>query len=403
MRRHGGGAVNGDLAICAPAGRRRPRVMIVTTMPSTVDVFLTEQIQGLREAGFEVTVVCSPDNRLGRLRESGIRLLPMTIPRSLRPVPLAIALVRLVWLFGSRRPDVVHTHTPIAAFLGQLAAWLARVPARITTVHGLYFVGERRRVPRLLFRILELTTCRLATKVICVSDVDTRYLVERRRFAASRVDTMHVGVNMEAYSSRSVGEAARQEVRREMGIPDDAFVFGTVARLVREKGLEELFEAFGRLIRRHENIYLLHVGPEDRTRADAIDSGVAGHYGCEANCRFAGHRYDVARFLAAMDLFCLPTYREGYPVSIMEAAAMGLPCIVSDVRGCREAVIDGQTGLIVPVRDVAALESAMERLLGSPEKRAALADGAMRRALDQFDRRLVVQRTVRLYQAELQG
>lgn len=380
---------------------REHHVMVIATMPSTVDVFLAEQLRGLQDAGCKVTVVTSPDDRLGRLREPGIDWVPLLIPRTLG-FSLLRAWLGLFHLFRNRRPDLIHTHTPIAAFLGQVAAWLARVPSRVTTVHGLYFVGETRRIPRFVFRVLEIMACRLATKVVCVSAEDARYLVEQHGFPASKVATMHVGVNLAVYSPQTIGADQRQAVREELGIPADAFVFGTVGRLVREKGVLELLEAFGRLARRHANVYLLHVGPEDRTRPDAITPAEAQRQGCAGVCRFAGHRYDVPRYLSAMDVFCLPTYREGYPVSVMEAAAMGLPAIVTDIRGCREAVVREETGLIVPVRDVASLKQAMQRLLDSPQQRRAMSQQATQHAREHFDRRLVVQQMLGLYSSELE-
>jgi glycosyltransferase involved in cell wall biosynthesis len=147
-------------------------------------------------------------------------------------------------------------------------------------------------------------------------------------------------------------------------------------------------------------VYLLVVGPVDRTSPDAVTPEEAARYGCGERCRFAGMRLDVPRFYAAMDVFCLPTYREGYPVSVMEASAMGLPCIVTDIRGCREAVVYGVTGLIIPPRHAAALEQAMEHLLASPERRAAMGRAALDRAREQFDRRRVVARTIQIYQEE---
>ncbi len=376
---------------------RPPRVMIVTTMPSTVDVFLIEQIRGLEKAGFAVTVITSPDERLGGLRTPGIDMIPLSIPRTPSPWALAKALAGLVRIFTRHRPDIIHTHTPIAALLGQVAARLTGVPVRLTTVHGLYFVNVPRLVPRALYRILETVACRLATHVICVSAEDARYLIREHAFRRSRMSVMHVGVNLDEFSPAAVGPGARAAVRHEMGIPENAFVFGTVARMVREKGLIELFEAFSRLAADDPNVYLLHVGPADDARPDAVTIEDAQRFPASDRMRFAGHRYDVARFLAAMDVFCLPTHREGYPVSVMEAAAMGLPAIVTDIRGCREAVTDGETGLIVPIKDVPALEMAMRRMVGMNPLRQGMALSAIRGAIEYFDRRKIVRQTAALY------
>jgi len=376
----------------------RPRVVIVAAVAYTVDVFLTEQIRGMREAGYDVTVVCSPGKEFNRFDEHGLDWHPIPIPRSIKPFGLARATWRLYRLFRSTRPSIVHTHTPIAAFLGQVAAWMARVPNRVTTVHGLYFVNVANRVLRLLFRTLEIAACRIAHRVICVTDEDTQYLVRQQGMRRSKLVTLHVGVDLGAHCLHSTGDAQRRLVRQKLDIPQDAVVFGIVARMVREKGFEELFQAFAQLCQSHRNIYLVHVGPVDDCKADAITPEDAKRHGCFDRCRFAGIRHDVPQLLAAMDVFCLPSHREGYPVSIMEAAAMGLPCITTDIRGCREAVLDGKTGLVIPVRNVRALAAAMERLLLSSTLRVMMSQNAVRRAHEEFDRRLVVQQTLRLYQ-----
>jgi glycosyltransferase involved in cell wall biosynthesis len=383
--------------------RRRKSILIVVVLPGTVEVFLTEQVRAMQQAGYDVAIVGSPDPAIARLEARGFPCIPLFMPRSVRPVTLLKALGGLCVLFLTRRPDLIHTHTPVAAFLGQIAAYVARVPARVTTVHGLYYLRERTAVLRFLYKTLEIVACRLATKVISVSNQDTRYLLENKALPpASRIETLHVGVNLEQFSAEHIdAPAARREVREEFNIPQGALVFGIVGRMVREKGFHEMFEAFGKLSKRYPDIYLLVVGPVDPKSSDAVLPEEAARYGCADRCRFAGMRLDVPRFLAAMDVFCLPTYREGYPVSVMEASAMGLPCIVTDIRGCREAVIYGVTGLIIPPRHAAALEQAMEHLLVSAERRQTMGKAALQRAREHFDRRKVVERTLEIYREQL--
>ncbi len=384
-----------------PPAESKPKLYVLTAVPMTVEVFLLEQVRAMQAGGLDVTVVTSPTPEIDVLRERGIACRPVPIPRSISPRTLLRSMFSLVRLFRKQRPDLVHTHTPIAAFIGQLAAWMAGVPSRITTVHGLFFVNEPRKVWRFLYEQLEVIACRLATKVVCVSGEDRRYLIERHGFSESKITTFHVGVNLEQYSAGALDAAEREAVRREVDIPTGAVVFGIVARMVREKGFLELFEAFAKVAQRHDSVYLLHVGPVDDSRDDAVTPQEAERFGCLDRCRFVGMRRDVPRFLAAMDVFCLPTHREGYPGSLMEAAAMGLPSITTDIRGCREAVIHGETGLIVPARDPAALEAAMEQLVASPAMRERMGRNALERARSFFDRRHVVEKTMALYGQEL--
>lgn len=378
------------------------QLVIVTTMPSTIDVFLREQIADARTAGADVSIACADDDGLGKLRDSVIARHAVPFPRVMRPWSLLKAALELLRWLHQIRPEIVHTHTPIAAVIGQAAACFAHVPCRVTTVHGLYFVNVSNPVSRQLFKSLEVLACRLATKVICVSEEDARYLVEQHGFAEKKIACFHVGVNLEVYSPEVAGAGERRAVREEFGIPQDAVVFGIVARMVKEKGFVELFQAFSEVSKRYPNAVLLHVGPVDNSRDDGITPEEAKRCGCFERCRFTGMRTDVPRFLAAMDVMVLPTHREGYPVSVMEAAAMGLPCITTDIRGCREAVVDGATGIIVPPRDPAALAAAMEKLLAEPELRAQMGHNALQRAREHFDRRIVVERTLEIYRQELE-
>jgi glycosyltransferase involved in cell wall biosynthesis len=377
------------------------RVIVLAAVPATVDAFLVEQIKGLEANGYEVTVVCSPGDAVSRLQGKGLRCLPVLIPRAIRPMALLAALARLIRIFRELRPQVIHTHTPVAAFLGQLAGWFVRVPIRITTIHGLIFAIEPRPVMRRLYHILELRACRWATKVISVSQEDARHLVEDCGLPASKVEVLNVGINLETYDARRLTAEEKASVRQELGIPADAFVFGSVSRLTRVKGIMEWLEAFASLSRRHENVYLLHIGPPDDVRGHGVSAADATRFGCEGKCRFAGMRYDVWRLLGAMDVFCLPSRFEGYPASLMEAAAMGLPSIATDIRGSREAVLDGVTGLLVKPQDPQDLEAAMERLLSNPVERREMGERARARALAEFDRTNVVRKTREIYEQEV--
>ena len=171
--------------------------------------------------------------------------------------------------------------------------------------------------------------------------------------------------------------------------------------MVREKGFGELFEAFARLRQVVPNACLLHIGFIDRSRADEITPDLAHRIGIGPYCRFMGQRGDVPRLMTAMDIYCLPSYREGYPRSVMEANAMGLPAIVTDIRGNREAVVEGVNGLIVPVRDADALAAGMIRLFEDGALREAVSAGSRHRAEEAFDERRVFRTVLDVYEREL--
>jgi glycosyltransferase involved in cell wall biosynthesis len=323
------------------------------------------------------------------------------IPRRISPAADARALWRLWRLFRGRRVDVVHTHTPKAALLGQLAARLAGVPVRFNTIHGLFFVGQRSRAARRLYKELEVLACRLATDVLSQSREDVDLLLAEKLLPPAKLRWLGNGVDLSRFDPARFSPADRAAVRRELRIPDDAFVVGCVARMVREKGLTELFQAVARLRGRLPRLHLVHVGFVDRSRNDQLTPDDARRLGIADRCRFLGHRRDVARLLAAVDAYALPSYREGYPRSVMEACAMGLPVVVTDIRGSREAVVHGASGLVVPPRDAAALSSALERLHEDASLRGRLSAGARARALEAFDERRVFGVLLESYAAAL--
>lgn len=375
---------------------QREQVAVVTAVDMMLRYFLMPQIRAMREAGFDVFGVCSPGAGVADLRTRGLEVQTLEIPRSVKPLADLVALFRLWRLFRRRRVKIVHTHTPKAAVLGQIAALLAGVPVRITTVHGLFYVAYPPGLRRSFFKAMEIFACRLATHVFCVSEEDIpvmrRYLPERK------VEWTGNGVNLTQFNPTRVNEQQRREIRRGLDLPEGAFVLGIVARMVNEKGVRELLQALSIVRRTVPDAYVLLVGPIDRSRGDEATPELSERYGVADYCRWVGERADVPEMLAAMDVFCLPSYREGYPVSVIEAGAMGLPSIVTDVRGCREAVVDGLNGLLVPARQVEPLADAIRRLHDDVDLRRQLGCGARRRAEELFDERRVVRQVIAAYE-----
>jgi len=190
---------------------------------------------------------------------------------------------------------------------------------------------------------------------------------------------------------------ARARVRAELGIGDDEVVVGLVGRLVREKGYREVFAAARAVRARHPHVRFVVVGPTDLDKADAITQTELDGAAADAGMVFLGMRDDVQRLYPAMDLYVLASHREGFPRSAMEAAAMGLPIVATDIRGCRQVVDDAVNGLLVPVRDAARLATAIGELVGDPQRRAAMGKASRNKAVAEFDDRRQVAITLELY------
>jgi glycosyltransferase involved in cell wall biosynthesis len=250
---------------------------------------------------------------------------------------------------------------------------------------------------RKLFKALEIAACRWAHVVLSQSKEDTDLLKASPWLNSQRVRWLGNGIDLAQFDPDLFPKDTRQQVRQELGLPRDAFVVGIVARPVAEKGLNELFSAMAILRKSVPQAWLLHIGSTYGSRDRGVTLEEAHNAGIAENLVLAGHRDDIARLMTAMDVYTLPSYREGYPRSVMEANAMGLPAVVTDIRGCREAIDDGVNGLLVPARQVEPLAEAMICLAEDDALREKLSQGARRIAAERFDERRVIRKVLDCY------
>lgn len=316
----------------------------------------------------------------------GIPVHHLEMARRITPLRDLATTARLWWWLQKVRPDIVNAHTPKGGLLGMVGAWLARVPVRVYHMHGLPLMtatGLRRK----LLRWAERVSCLLAHQVFCVSASLRDAAVSEGLCRPDKMAVLHHGsINGVAaetsFNPSVVGAPARAATRGRHGIPLDAEVIGFVGRVVRDKGLIELVEAWQTLRAERPQLHLLVVGtlePED-----PLPPAVEQLMRTDPRIHLAGFSSDTPPLYAAMDVFVLPTYREGFPVAPMEAAAMGLPVVATEVPGCVDAVHDGVTGTLVPSRDPAALEDALRRYLLDPELRRRHGRAGRDRMLREF-------------------
>lgn len=280
-----------------------------------------------------------------------------------------------------------------------MAARAARVPVVVNTVHGLYATAEDSLRRRTLVYGLErlASTCSDAELVQNPEDLETLASLGVPR---SKLHLLGNGIDLARFSRRSGADRARQRLREEWAIGPDQVVVGVVGRLVWEKGYGEIFAAAGQLRSRVPNARFVIVGPDDPGKADAVPRD-AIEDAQRAGIIFLGHRSDVEDLYAAFDVYVLASYREGFPRSAMEAAAMGLPIVATDIRGCRQVVDDGVTGLLVPPRRASSLASALERLVSDGQLRERMGRAAALKAGREFDQGRVIDLTLRIYEREL--
>lgn len=376
---------------------RRPKVAHVTTSDISLRYLLLDQMQYLADAGYDVHGISATGGDVAAIEAAGFSHSAVSFTRRMTPLTDLRALVELVWVMRREGYDIVHTHTPKAGLLGQLAARIAGVPTVVNTIHGFYFHEGtpeiRRRVLVALERLAAL--CSDAILMQSAEDVDTA-----QRLGIGRPETVSFlgnGIDLTRFDPQRITASQRMALRRDLGVPGDAPVVGFLGRLVAEKGVPELLDAMIHVRRRRPGTRLVLIGPVDEAKADAITSQAAAQRGLADSCVFTGMRDDVPELLSVLDVFVLPSHREGFPRSLMEASAMGVACVATDVRGCREAVRPDVNGLLVPVRDAQSLAAAIVRLLADDTLRHRLGRGGRAEAERRFDQRRVFERVLDTY------
>ena len=393
-------AILDDLSFdAALVGATRPlKIMHVTTVALSHRYLLLAQLTALVAAGHDVVAVSADGDDVRYLEERGIR--HRSLDGSTRGLDLAAdlrAARSFASIVRSERPDIVHTHNPKPGVYGRIIARMLGVDMVVNTVHGLYATPDDPWKRRAAVYALEAVASRFSHLELVQNIEDTELMIRTPLAPSSKVRHLGNGIDLSRFSDVD-GEARRQEVRAELGLADDDVVVGSVGRLVAEKGFRELLEASRQLGPNHK---LIVIGPDEPEKADALSPGLIE----EARGRgvlFLGHRTDIDRLLPACDLFVLASYREGVPRAAMEAAACGLPVVATDIRGCRQVVDHGETGLLVPPADAEALAGALRTLIVDVDRRRAFGLAGRRKAEVEFDERGVVERVIAAYD-ELSG
>ena len=355
--------------------------------------FLLPLCLAIQEAGHEVVAVCSPGPLLDRVEAAGIRCRPVVIERSMNPFAQRRAARALKRLFEEEAFDIVHVHTPVASLVGRYAAWRAGVPCVVYTAHGFYFHENMAWPKRNLIIALEWLAGRVTDVLLTQSEEDAQTARRLKLTRARVVAAIGNGVDTTRFSPGD--DAVRRRLRSELETPEDAVVIMMTGRLVAEKGYPELFRAMAGV-----DAHLWVAGDRLASdHADAIDDAldqVSADPLLAPRVHLLGQRDDVPDLLRAADIFTLPSHREGMPRSIIEAMMTGLPVVATDIRGSREEVVDGETGLLVPVKDTRSLQSALARLADDPALRARMGEAGRARALEIYDEKLVIERQLDL-------
>ena len=349
---------------------KRKKIIRTATVPLSLDLFCRGLFRDM-SGEYEIIALSSPLPELDHIRErEGIRTIAVPMRRKIAPWHDLVSLWRLIRVFRKEKPDMVHSITPKAGLLSMLAAWLARVPVRVHTFTGLIFPYEK-GWKRSLLMFTDRLTAACATHVIPeglgVKNDLLRFRITRKPLHVLGNGNVR-GIDLNHYARTEETEHQAQTLREVLGIPEDDFVFVFVGRLDRDKGIDELVEAFRMLENERDNVHLLLVGEEEPDGKAILDE-------TRDYLRHSGHIHlsdgwqeDVRPWYAASDALVLPSRREGFPNVVIEAGAMELASIVTNINGCREIITNQKNGIIVPAKDAEALYYAMKSFVDHPDR-----------------------------------
>ena len=365
------------------------KLCYVTTIALSARAFLLPVFRYIREhTDWELTVICDEDVALAAELPEGVRYIPVSMKRGVSLGGIA-ACMQMAKIFRKEKFDLVQFSTPNAALYASIAARLAGVKIRLYHQMGLRYLGFT-GLKRWIFKSLEKICCSLATEIECVSPSNLELGIQEGLFPAGKAKLAFygssVGVDVERFTAERK-EQWRGQVRQELGINEQACVFGFAGRITGDKGINELLTAFLDMDMPHTRLLMVGVLEEEHT----LDAALLER--AEQTGRLVLHGFvnDIERYYAAMDVLILPSYREGFGNIVIEAQAMGIPVIVADIPGPTDAMQRDVTGLVVPVKDAAALRKAMEALASDADRREAMGAAGLAFVKERFDQTRVIQ------------
>lgn len=342
----------------------KKKLIRITTVPLSLDKLLEGQLRFMNEF-YDVIAVSSEKEYLEKIgAKENVSTFHIEMTRKITPIQDVISVVKMYFFFKKNKPFIVHTHTPKAGIVGMLAAKLAGVPHRLHTVAGLPLL-EADGIKRKLLNFVEKLTYSSATKVYPNSNA-LREIIQQNHFCESSKlkvigNGSSNGIDTSYFSKSHFSVEQNDALKSKLGIATTDFVFIFVGRIVADKGINELVAAFSTLQKEHTDIKLLLVGPFEE-ELNPLQPETMNEIQTNPSIISVGYQNDVRPYFAISNALVFPSYREGFPNVVMQAGAMNLPSIVSNINGCNEIVIEGENGTIIPVKDQNALYNAMKSI-----------------------------------------
>jgi len=386
------------------------KLIRITTVPISFKVLLKGQLRFMASNGFDVKGVSSEEEELKEVRENeGIMMEAINMSRKITPFQDLKSLWEMWNFLRKEKPQIVHTHTPKAGIIGMLAARLAGVPHRLHTVAGLPLM-EATGIKRKILNFVEKLTYSSATRVYPNSKGLYDFILQNNFTQSNKLKIIangsSNGINTTFFSPAQVSEIEKVALREKLNIHSDDFVFVFVGRIVSDKGINELIKAFSELQAAENNeltgIKLLLVGGLE-SDLDPLNPETLAEINQNKDIISAGFQQDVRPFFAISDALAFPSYREGFPNVVMQAGAMGLPSIVSDINGCNEIIVEGENGLIIPSKNVEKLKEKMLTLARDKNLYIKLKENSRRMIENRYEQSVVWKALLEEYEGLLQS
>jgi glycosyltransferase involved in cell wall biosynthesis len=368
-----------------------PELVRIATVPLSFETLLKGQLRFMSQY-YDLTAISSDAVLLEKVGfNESVKTYPVELTRQITLLKDLKALYKLYVYFRKEKPFIVHTNTPKAGLIGMLAAWLARVPHRLHTVAGLPLM-ESTGLKRKVLNFTEKLTYCCATRVYPNSLGLKEFIVKNKFCPANKLKIIgngsSNGIDTDYFSPVHFSPEDKRRLKAQLHIPTNDVVFCFVGRLVKDKGINELVAAFAEINCSHPQTKLLLIGPFER-ELDPLLPETEIKIQNNPNIISTGFQTDVRPYLAITDIFVFPSYREGFPNVVMQAGAMELPAIVTNINGCNEIIVDGVNGLIIPPKDAATLQETMELLLVDNDLRVRLKSNARKMIVSRYEQKQV--------------
>lgn len=362
----------------------------VTTVPVSLKNLIVGQLPYMKAHGFQPVMISAdgPERELVIQEQESPHII-LNLTRKITLFQDLKALWQFYKLCRQYKPEIIHSHTPKAGIIAMLGGMLAGVPIRLHTVAGMYLL-EAKGFRRFILELVEVLTYACATKIYpnskALAEIITRDLYNNPEKLKVIGNGSSNGINTSFFSREALPAGEVQGVKERLGVSDKDFLFVFVGRLVKDKGMEELISAFKKLNQQHPHCKLLLVGPLEQD-LDPISEECLQEIEHNPAILTVGYQNDVRPYLAISHALAFPSYREGFPNVPMQAACFDLPCIVTDINGCNEIIVEGENGLIIPPKSTEELYDAMEKVLTDENLYVHLSANARKMVVERYEQR----------------